>query len=77
MDVLINLFVVNISQYICISNHQIVPFKLFNFICQLFLSKSGEKMPRSKALAEAGIGIQNALGEVWVQGRLHDIQVGY
>ena len=43
MDILTNLIVVIISQYICISNHHIVYLKL-NVVCQLYLSKAGKKI---------------------------------
>ena len=45
MDILINLVVVIIPQYICLSNnHHIKYFKyLYNFTCQLDLNKAGKK----------------------------------
>lgn len=38
-DVLINLVVVIISQSIRVSNHHIVHFNIYNYICQLCLKK--------------------------------------
>ena len=47
MDILINLIVVIVPQYICLSNnHHIKYFKyLYNFTCQLDLNKAGKNDP--------------------------------
>ena len=41
-DVLTNLILVDILQYICVSNHHIVYFNLHNVVCQLYHNKAGK-----------------------------------
>ena len=42
MEMLINLIVVIISQYICVTNLTVYSLNLYNVICQLYLNKAGK-----------------------------------
>lgn len=45
---LANLFVANIPQYTCVSNHHIIHVKLQNILCQLYINKSGGWLKKKK-----------------------------
>ena len=40
VDVLTNLIILFILQYMHLSNHHIIHFNLYNLICQLYLNKA-------------------------------------
>ena len=41
---LTNLVVVNVSQYMCVSNCHLYTLNLHNVICQLYISEAGKKL---------------------------------